>query len=69
MAKVVECDRCGELLPEASGYDVSLVPQYTTRFIDDNDIAGDLCPKCAAAFKAFMRNEDVGRRYRLAQKE
>ena len=67
MAKVVKCDRCGTLEPEASGYDISLCPQYTTSFVDGETITGDLCHKCAADFKAFMRNEDVRRNYRISK--
>jgi hypothetical protein len=69
MAKVVSCDRCGRLEPEACGYDVMLTPQYTTSFTDDKAITGDLCRKCAADFKAFMRNEDVSRQYRTEKED
>lgn len=68
MAKIVRCDRCGALEPENSGYDISLKPQ-TIMTLLGGSVEGDLCYKCAADFKAFMRNEDVPRRYNVVLKK
>lgn len=63
MSKIVRCDRCGGFEPMDGSYDITLAPQYTVSFVDNNAIQGDLCCKCAADFKAFMKNENVMRRY------
>lgn len=65
MAKLVRCDRCGAFEPEHGGYDVTLAPQSTVSFIDDTAFQHDLCCRCAADLKAFMRNENVSRRYNV----
>lgn len=68
MAKIVRCDRCGALEPENSGYDISLEPQQIVALFS-GAVEGDLCCKCAADFKAFMKNEDVPRRYNVVLKK
>lgn len=64
MAKIVRCDRCGTLEPENSGYDITLEPQSIMGLFD-GPMTCDLCCTCAADFKAFMKNEDVSRRYNV----
>lgn len=70
MAKIVRCDRCGAFESEDCGYDISLEPQkLVISYITSGSMAGYLCCKCAADFKAFMRNEDVSRRYNVVLKK
>lgn len=67
MATIVKCDRCGMTMPSIA-YTARLSCDYFPTPIE-TDVKVDLCVKCASDLKAFFKNEDVNRRYRIANKE
>lgn len=67
MARIAKCDRCGVMMPNVP-YTARLKCEYIPYPIE-TDVEADLCVTCAASLKAFFKNEDVNRRYRLKEKE